>query len=199
MFFIAIFSMIQGEPVFLHFSMSWFVNESYRQTDRQTCNAGTLVMIMIMIMIINLYSANSMWHMFKCALQLACMRSNRKHWRRLWLPLYGSCMISKYGRGRITAPGRFPYSFREACEFFKVPRIGLVKVERLNPHPRTEGSSDRRWKALLTYGAGIRSPAGNRTRAALVRGQCANHSATWTPFCIEIGPHFVSKGATVAP
>ena len=70
--------------------------------------------------------------MFKCALQLACMRSNRKHWRRLWLPLYGSCMISKYGRGRITAPGRFPYSFREACEFFKVPRIGLVKVERLS-------------------------------------------------------------------
>ena len=32
------------------------------------------------MMIINLYSANSMWHMFKCALQLACMRSNRKHW-----------------------------------------------------------------------------------------------------------------------
>ena len=25
----------------------------------------------------------------------------------------------------------FPYSFGEACEFFKVPRIGLVKVERL--------------------------------------------------------------------
>ena len=48
----------------------------------------------MMIMIINLYSANSMWHMFKCALQLACMRSNRKHWRRHWLPLYGSCMIS---------------------------------------------------------------------------------------------------------
>ena len=36
-----------------------------------------------------------------------------------------------YGWERITAPGRFPYSFREACEFFKVPRIGLVKVERL--------------------------------------------------------------------
>ena len=36
-----------------------------------------------------------------------------------------------YGRGRITARGRFPYSFREACELFKVPRIGLVKVERL--------------------------------------------------------------------
>ena len=35
----------------------------------------------VMIMIMNLYSANSMWHMFKCALQLACMRSNRKHWR----------------------------------------------------------------------------------------------------------------------
>ena len=74
--------------------------------------------------------------MFKCALQLACMRSNRKHWMRHWLPLYGSCMISSYVYGiyrwgRITAPGRFPYSFREVCEFFKVPRIGLVKIERL--------------------------------------------------------------------
>ena len=36
-----------------------------------------------------------------------------------------------YGRGQVTAPGRFPYSFREVCEFFKVPCIGLVKVERL--------------------------------------------------------------------
>ena len=36
-----------------------------------------------------------------------------------------------YSRGRITAPGRFPYSFGEVCEFFKVPRIGLVNVERL--------------------------------------------------------------------
>ena len=27
--------------------------------------------------------------------------------------------------------GRLPYSFREECEFFKVPRIGSVKVERL--------------------------------------------------------------------
>ena len=41
---------------------------------------------------------------------------------------YGTCI---YGRGQITGPGRFPYSFREACEFFKVPHIGLVKVERL--------------------------------------------------------------------
>ena len=48
----------------------------------------------IMIMIMNLYSANSMWHKFKCTLQLACMRSNRKHWRCHWLSLYGSCMIS---------------------------------------------------------------------------------------------------------
>ena len=48
----------------------------------------------LMMMIMNLYSANSMWNMYKCALQLACMRSNRKHWRRYRLPLYGSCMIS---------------------------------------------------------------------------------------------------------
>ena len=75
-------------------------------------------------------------YMFKCALQLLGMRSNRKHRRRLWLPLYGSCMISisdvVYDRGgQITAPGKFPYSFREACELFKVPRVELVKVERL--------------------------------------------------------------------
>ena len=48
-----------------------------------------------------------------------------------------------YGRGRITAPGRFPYSFREAREFFKEPRIGLVKIEilgqRLNVPPKDGG------------------------------------------------------------
>ena len=41
-----------------------------------------------------------------------------------------------------------------------------------------EFSSDRRWKALLIYDAGIRFLAGNRTQAALVRDQHANHSAT---------------------
>ena len=34
-------------------------------------------------------------------------------------------------RGQITALGKFPYSFREACEFFKDPNMELVKVERL--------------------------------------------------------------------
>ena len=34
-----------------------------------------------------------------------------------------------------------PLLFREVCEFFKVPRIGLVKVERLgNWLNRTEGT-----------------------------------------------------------
>ena len=51
--------------------------------------------------------------------------------------------VSEYGRGQVTAPGRFPYSFREACEFFKVPRIGLVKVgrlgQRLNVPPKDRG------------------------------------------------------------
>ena len=41
-----------------------------------------------------------------------------------------------------------------------------------------EGSSDRRCKALLTYGTGITSPAGNRTQAALVRGRRATN---WPP------------------
>ena len=56
-------------------------------------------------------------------------------------------LISVYGiyGEPITAPGRFPYSFQEVCEFFNVPYIGLVKVERLGqqlniPHPRTEGA-----------------------------------------------------------
>ena len=66
--------------------------------------------------------------MSKCVLQLACMRSKSL---KAPLPLCGLCMIMVYGRGQITPPGRFPYSFREACEFFKVPRIGLVKIERL--------------------------------------------------------------------
>ena len=40
-----------------------------------------------------------------------------------------------YGRGRITVPGRFPYSFREAI-LVKVPRIGEVNVERLGQRRR---------------------------------------------------------------
>ena len=35
------------------------------------------------------------------------------------------------GTGTGHSAGRFPTLFREACEFFKVPRIGLVKDERL--------------------------------------------------------------------
>ena len=31
--------------------------------------------------------------------------------------------------GQITAPGKFPCFFREACEFFKVPHAELVKLE----------------------------------------------------------------------
>ena len=66
------------------------------------------------------------------------------------------------------APGRFTYTL-----FFSA--VGSLKslVGRLgqwlnSPHPRTEGSSDRRWKTLLTYGTGIRSPAENQARATLV-------------------------------
>ena len=67
------------------------------------------------------------------------------------------------GRGRITAPGRFlGYTFQEVCEFFKVPHIGLVKVERLGQRlnvPTKVGRGSDRNKALLTYGDGIGSPA----------------------------------------
>ena len=45
-----------------------------------------------------------------------------------------------------------------------------------------EGSSDRRCKALLTYGVGITYPAGNRTQAALVGGWRTNHQPT-TALC----------------
>ena len=74
--------------------------------------------------------------MSKCALQLECMRSNESvegatgcHYTVHVWSLIGECGI--HGRGRITTPGRFPYSFQEACEFFKVPHNGLVKDERL--------------------------------------------------------------------
>ena len=72
-------------------------------------------------------------NMSKCALQLACMRSNRKYWRCHWLHVWPLiiCVHGIYAREWITAPGRFPFSFREAREFFKVPCIGLVKVEKL--------------------------------------------------------------------
>ena len=94
--------------------------------------------------------------------------------------------VSEYGGRQVTTPGRFPYSFWEVCEFFKVPRIGLVKVGRLDQRlnvptqGRRVAQTDRN-KALLTYGTGITSPAWNGIRAALVRDRCANHSATWTP------------------
>ena len=41
-----------------------------------------------------------------------------------------SAMVYDRG-GQITAHGKFPYSFQEACEFFKVPHVELVKVGRL--------------------------------------------------------------------
>ena len=41
-------------------------------------------------------------------------------------------LVYQHGKEQITTAWKFLYSFREACEFFKVPRIGLVKVERLD-------------------------------------------------------------------
>ena len=85
-----------------------------------------------------------------------------------------------YGRGQVTALGKFPYSFEK-----RVPHIGFVKVERLGltSLPKTEGSSDRN-KALLTYSAKIRSPVGNWTRATLVRDWCATNWPPDYPTCI---------------
>ena len=50
-----------------------------------------------------------------------------------------------------------------------------------------EGSSDRRWKAPLTYSTGIRSPARNQTRAALVRGwRATNQSSEHPQQCVYL-------------
>ena len=85
----------------------------------------------------------------------------------------------------LPMPRRFPYSLWEACEFFKVPHIGLVKVERLavnglmTPPPNDRGKLRQEQSPSHLRHSGIRSPAGNWTRAALVRDRRANHSATW--------------------
>ena len=77
----------------------------------------------------NLYITNSMWHVqihFTVSMQeIELKASGCRYMVHIW------SLISVYDRGQITALGRFPYSFREAWEFFKVPSIGLVKIERL--------------------------------------------------------------------
>ena len=52
---------------------------------------------------------------------------------------------------------------------------GAVSQKGLSSPTLMERSSDRRCEALPTYGARIRSPAGNRTQATLVRGRCATN------------------------
>ena len=99
-------------------------------------------------------------------------------------------------------PGRqhrrdFPTLFEEYCGFFKVPCIALVEV----------GTLGRRWKALLTYSPWIRSPAGNRIRAALVGGRCPTSRPPehplwlWNKWTVEMSVHTVivrakSKGSS---
>ena len=119
------------------------------------------------------------------------------------LHLLESKLLVHLIQDRPPALGDSPILFKKCFGIFKLPHIGLVEVGRLGqqlnlrPHPRTEGSSDRRWKALLTYGSGIRYPAGNWTQAALVRGQHANHSATWAPTNIKSIPFTNTQSATV--
>ena len=64
------------------------------------------------------------------------MRLNQKQMHHLLLHMvHVRSLIGVYGiygRGWITAPGRFPYSFPEAFQFFKDSLIGLEKVERLS-------------------------------------------------------------------
>ena len=79
----------------------------------------------MMTMILNLYSANSMWHVQMCFI----ISMQEIEPKALKAPLAGSWSLISvyviYGRVQITAPGRFPYSFEECVS------SGLVKVDRL--------------------------------------------------------------------
>ena len=79
-----------------------------------------------------------------------------------------------YGREPITAPGRSPYSFQEVCEFFNVPYIGLVKVERLGQQLNipTQGQKELKFTSYLSmFNASVRvrsSPAATTPLIALM-------------------------------
>ena len=91
----------------------------------------------MIMMIMKLYNTNSMWHVqmrFTVSMHEIETKALKgplaafRYTAHVWSPISEYCI---YGRGQVTAPGKFPHSFREACEFFKVPRMGLVKDERL--------------------------------------------------------------------
>ena len=83
--------------------------------------------------------------------------------------------------------------FEKCCGFFKVPHIGFVEVGRPGPQLNipTQGqevaqTGDERPFSFMV--PGIRSPAGNRTRATLVWRRRANHLSTPKSFemCIVL-------------
>ena len=90
-------------------------------------------------MIINLYSANSMWHVQTCF----TISIHEIEPKALKAPLaaairfmYGSLIISEYGtygRGRITAPGRFPYSFWERVRLEEAELDGVLDTGATHP------------------------------------------------------------------
>ena len=131
----------------------------------------------------HLYSANSMWHV-QVRFTFSMHEIEPKALKAPGSPyiVYMAC-----GRGWITAPGIFPYSFREAHEFFKVPCIGLVKVERLGQRLNVPTQGQRVAQtgtkpfSLTALGS---DPQPGIEHAALVRDRRANHSATWAPYWI---------------
>ena len=66
-----------------------------------------------------------------------------------------------YYIGQASNTGDSPALFEKCC--VKVPHIGLVEVGRLGQRPNVPTQGQRgalgRCKTLLTYSAGIRSPA----------------------------------------
>ena len=76
-------------------------------------------------------------------------------WLLRW-PIGGTSASHQCGLGSIPGWGSDP---------------GAVSEKGISPPVWATLHQGRRWKVLLTYSAGIRSPVGNQTRAALVRGR----------------------------
>ena len=68
---------------------------------------------------------------------------------------------------------RVPVLLQEVLWVLSSPLYWVSEVGRLGqwvniPTQKLQGSPDKRWKALLTYSTGIRSPASNGTQVTLV-------------------------------
>ena len=94
--------------------------------------------------------------------------------------LESKLLVHLIQRTGLQHQGDSPTLFEKCCGISKVPRIGLVEVGRPGQRLKapTQGqrvvqTGDER--PFLTYCTGVRSPAGNRTQATLVRGRRATN------------------------